>query len=270
MMVAIPACLFGTGTASLALSTWRPRDIVLKPLGCSLIGAALTLIVPPAGADQYRQAADNAEVACTVSSRELTRISLIGDAFASVSKITTGYPYNDFTVTNEPVRGDIYLSVPEGFAAGRLSFFATTRKGFVYKFACSVGGPDAEQVFVSNPGIAADQAQVWEGRSSPRDAAIRLIQAMAADRAPDGYQLRQVAAAPTRVGDLSIRLIAEYRGATLTGKVIRIDNPSTRPVAIDPAQVTPAGALAISIGAGQLAPRGATTVYVVESGRTGA
>ena len=70
----------------------------LKPLGMALIGAAMALAATPASADQYRQAADNAQVDCVISNHELTRISLIGDAFASVSKITTGYPYNDFTV----------------------------------------------------------------------------------------------------------------------------------------------------------------------------
>jgi hypothetical protein len=48
----------------------------------------------------------------------------------------TGTPYNDFAVTNEPVRGDIYVSVPEVYAAARISFFATTKKGYVEQFAC--------------------------------------------------------------------------------------------------------------------------------------
>lgn len=270
-MIAIsPACLIGAGSASLAYGTSRPYDRFGKAIGMALIGAAVVLTALPAEAEQYRQAADNAEVACVVSSRELTRISLVGDAFASVSKVTTGYPYNDFTVTNEPVRGDIYLSVPEGFAPGRLSFFATTRKGFVYKFACTVGGPEAEQVFVSNPAIAAERAQTWEAKTGPHEAAVRLIQAVASGQVPDGYQLRQVASAPTRVGDLSVRLIAEYRGAALTAKVLRVDNRASKPVTVEPEQVTPARALAISVGQTELPAGGATTIYVVQDGSAGA
>ena len=89
--------------------------------------------VPAHAADQFKQAADGAGIECSVSARELTRFALIDDQFASVSKISTGTPYNDFAVTNEPLRGDIYISVPETFAAGSISFFATTRKGYVYK-----------------------------------------------------------------------------------------------------------------------------------------
>jgi conjugal transfer pilus assembly protein TraK len=85
--------------------------------------------------DQFRQAADGSSIECTVSARELTRFALVDDQFASVSKISSGTPYNDFAVTNEPLRGDIYVSVPETFAARAISFFATTRKGFVYKIA---------------------------------------------------------------------------------------------------------------------------------------
>ena len=63
-------------------------------------------------ADQFKQAADGASIECAVSARELTRFALIDDQFASVSKISTGTPYNDFAVTNEPLRGDIYRSFP--------------------------------------------------------------------------------------------------------------------------------------------------------------
>jgi len=78
----------------------------VKPIAAtlSLLAAASRL-----HADQYKQTADGGAIECIVSKRELTRVSLIGDQFASVSKISTGYPYNDFAVTNEPVRGDIYL-----------------------------------------------------------------------------------------------------------------------------------------------------------------
>ena len=81
----------------------------------SLLSAAALLAVattPAHAADQFKQAADGAGLECSVSARELTRFALVDDQFASVSKISTGTPYNDFAVTNEPVRGDIYVSLP--------------------------------------------------------------------------------------------------------------------------------------------------------------
>ena len=59
-----------------------------------------------AGADEdlilrVKQAADGAGIECSVSARELTRFALVGDQFASVSKMSTGTPYNDFAVTNQ-------------------------------------------------------------------------------------------------------------------------------------------------------------------------
>ena len=112
------------------------------------------LIASPAQADQFKQTADGGTIECSVSARELTRFALVGDQFASVSKLSTGYPYNDFAVTNEPVRGDIYVSVPETYAAAKISFFATTKKGYVYKLACPVERIEAQQVFITNPAIA--------------------------------------------------------------------------------------------------------------------
>ena len=52
-------------------------------------------------------------------------VGVVEDQFASVSKISSGYPYNDFAVSNEPLRGDIYVSIPETFAARSFSFSAT-------------------------------------------------------------------------------------------------------------------------------------------------
>src|SRR3546814_7666077 len=94
---------------------------------------------------------DNSRVACVASEKDLTRISLIGDEFASVSKVQPTNPLDDFSVVNEPTRGDIYLSVPEGFRPKILSFFGTTKKGYVYKFGCRIEAIEAQQIFVSNP-----------------------------------------------------------------------------------------------------------------------
>jgi conjugal transfer pilus assembly protein TraK len=261
-----PACLAGIGATSLAAGAVRRDDFILKPLGFALLAAAFAMAASPAFADEYVQAVDNGQVACTLSSRELTRIALVGDAFASVSKIT-GAPLEDFTVTNEPIRGDIYLSVPVGFLGSRVSFFATSKKGFVYKFSCSLGGPDAAQVFVTNPAVAIETASATEARLSPRDAAVRLIQAMAASATVDGYQLSQPAGTAVRVGDLTIRLIAEQRGAALVGKTFRIDNRSARPVTVKAADIAPLGTIAVSIENAELKSGQATTAYLV--GRAG-
>ncbi|MGO4862069.1 TraK domain-containing protein, partial [Campylobacter jejuni] len=95
--------------------------------------------------------------------------------------INTGNPNDDFSVVNEPVRGDIYLSVPDGYARTMLSFFATSKRGYVYKFACRITGNEAAQVFLSNPAIekaeAADDApagRVAAVAANPQESAIQL------------------------------------------------------------------------------------------------
>ena len=93
-------------------------------IGTALLAVSLMLIASPAWADQTVMAADGSQVDCAASAKDLTRISLVEDEFASVSKISTGNPQDDFSVVNEPVRGDIYLSVPDGFDRPVLSFFA--------------------------------------------------------------------------------------------------------------------------------------------------
>jgi conjugal transfer pilus assembly protein TraK len=227
---------------------------------------AITLgIAGTAHADEFREAADNATVPCTVSAHELTRIALSGDQFASVSKISSGTPYNDFAVTNEPVRGDIYLSVPPAFAANKLGFFATTRKGMVYKFACNIAPIDATQVFVTNPALAKSDAASWEAQTPQASSAVRLIQAMAVNATLPGFEVRQLAAQPVRIGGLELQLIAQYRGAALTGKAIRIVNRGQKPVALAARDLASEGAMAVSLAADSLLPGAATSAFIVTS-----
>lgn len=231
---------------------------------CSVAAIATMLaITHPALADQFKQAADGGTIGCAVSARELTRFSLVGDQFASVSKISSGYPYNDFAVSNEPVRGDIYVSVPGSYAANRISFFATTRKGFVYKLSCSVDGIEAAQVFITNPAIPKGDAERWERQTPIEQTALRLIQAMAGDASLDGFEVSQAAQAPVRAGDVELQLIAEYRGAALAGKVVRLANRGARPVTLAEHDLAPADTLAVAVLQPTLAPGQATTAYLV-------
>lgn len=225
------------------------------------------LLVSPAlaAADQTLMASDGSQVQCNASAKDLTRISLVEDEFASVSKINTGNPTDDFSVVNEPVRGDIYLSVPEGYSRQALSFFGTSKRGYVYKFICRIAGDQAVQVFVSNPAIA--EAEVAEAgpraQETPEDAAIALVQAMYANRIVDGYEMRQRALRPVYVGDLKVQMIAEYRGAEMIGRVLRIENKGAQDAMLTEASVAPSTALAVSIAEPKLGPGKVTTAYLV-------
>lgn len=224
------------------------------------------LLAAPAAADQYRMAADNARIECLASKKDLTRISLVSDQFASVSKVATGVPYNDFSVVNEPLRGDIYISVPETYAARTINFFATSKKGFVYKFVCQVAPIEAQQVFLTNPAIAEGKARDWEQETPIQTTAMRLIQAMATQATVAGYEVRQPTTSPVSVGALSVRLIAEYRGAQLIGKSLRIENRGAVPLVLKEAELAPQGTLAVTIAKPELAPGEGTSAWLVGMG----
>lgn len=254
-----------TGAAFLSRTCHLSRCI-----GASLVAVAVLMVAEPAWADQTIMASDSAQVDCAASAKDLTRISLVEDAFASVSKISTGSPQDDFSVVNEPVRGDIYLSVPEGFGRPALSFFATSKRGYVYKFVCRIAGDQAAQVFISNPAIAKEKVaeNAPAVKIGPQDAAVELVQAMYGNGVVDGYEMRQRALKPVFVGDLKVQMIAEYRGSDLTGKVLRIENRSDAPIELTEATVAPASALAVSIAEPKLAPGKVTTAYLVsQNGR---
>ena len=254
------------GIACGSILASRVHSISARSLGLGLIAASSIALSSPALADQTLMASDNARVDCIASSRDLTRISLVGDEIASVSKLQTGNPNEDFSVVNEPVRGDIYVSVPEGFSPKVLSFFATSKKGYVYKFACRLSGEEAQQVFVANPAIAGEQTGDTRivAAVDPQEQAVKLVQAMYTSSIPEGYRMRQPVRASVRVGDLKVRMIAEYRGNEFTGKVIRIENQGSEPLVIADDVVAPSNATAVSIAEPNLAPGASTTAYIVQ------
>ena len=236
--------------------------------GASLLGLTLLLAATPAFADQAVAVADNARVECTASQKDLTRISLVGDEFASVSKVQPSNPLDDFAVVNEPTRGDIYLSVPEGSRLKSLSFFGTSKRGFVYKFACRIEAVEAQQIFLSNPDAEA-KADVVAANDEDEEApdsdetAVRLIQAMSQQKVVAGYRLVRPALVPVKVGSLTVQQVAQYAGQDMTGQVIRVENTSGQPVTLVEGDVAPPDALAVAISSPRLEAGKSTTVYVV-------
>jgi conjugal transfer pilus assembly protein TraK len=168
-------------------------------------------------------------------------------------------------VVNEPLRGDIYLSVANGFSKPTISFFGTTRKGFVYKFICAVGGSDARQVFIANADVEHPRpvGETWPAGLSPQDASARLIAAMYAQKPVEGFDITWRALVPVNIDTLVVQMVGQYVGASYTGKLIKITNRGTsRHMAED--KVAPADAIAVSITNPRLAPGEATTAFIVQ------
>ncbi|MEL6878699.1 MAG: type-F conjugative transfer system secretin TraK [Pseudomonadota bacterium] len=231
----------------------------------SVVLAALTCaFAAPARADQFVEAADGATIDCVLARGALTRIALVEDGFANVSKMASGFPYNDFEVTHEPVRGDIYVSVPLQYASAKVSFFATSSAGHVYKFACRVEGEEASQVFVSNPALAKSDAADWEkGTPGRDDATLRLVEAMASDAVLPGYRARAALSRPRRTGSLEIQQVAKYEGAELTGQAFTLRNLGSETIDLASERDAPAGALAFAYGRDALDPGETTQAFLV-------
>ena len=246
----------------------EPMTLLSRPFPAALTSVALAIATAayasPAHADQFVEAADGAAIDCVLARGALTRIALIEDGFANVSKMASGFPYNDFEVTHEPVRGDIYVSVPLQYASAKVSFFATSSAGYVYKFTCRVEGEEASQLFVTNPALAKSQASEWEGAAVTRDeAAIRLIEAMASDGVLPGFRARAELSRPRHTDSLEVQQVAEYEGAELIGQAFTLRNLGPALVDLAGEREAPAGALAFAYGRNSLEPGESTQAFLV-------
>lgn len=230
------------------------------------MSAALLLIPLAAYAnDQNIVTTDNGEIACQASRNDLTRITLQDDQFVAVSKMATINPDHDFDVQHEPTRGDIYISVPEGFSKSSFSFFGTTANGYVYKFRCTVTARDAVQIFVTNKELVRpEQEMAGLAYDKPlKEQASSLIKAMFQQDIVAGYDIRDMARASVTSGPVKVQLLSEYQGVMLTGKILRIENISDESLSVTDDIVSPKGTIAISITNAELEPGQATTVYLV-------
>ena len=233
--------------------------------GAALIASGLVLTASPALADETILVADNGEVRCQASKSDLTRISLKDDQFVSVSRVQSGIESEDFSIVHEPTRGDIYISVPQGYAKPNISFFGTTQNGFVYKFDCQVAVEAAVQVFVANADVERPQArpETLQANASLDDRAVGLVRAMFEQRSVSGFEISDAARAPVNVGAIKVQLLSEYRSPTMTGKVLRIENTGDAPISLQEELIAGDGAIAVSISNRELAKGQATAAYVV-------
>ena len=261
MSTLLPSLVIATG----GVLASRGDCHLMRTAGACMIAAGFASFATPALADEHLLAVDNGEVRCEASQSDLTRIALKDDQFVSVSRVQNGIASEDFSIVHEPTRGDIYISVPEGYAKPNISFFGTTQKGFVYKFDCRVSGQGALQVFVANADIENPQPapETLQAYHSLDDQAVGLVRAMFEQRAVNGFEISDAPRAAVNVGDLKVQLVSEYRSPTMTGKVLRIENTSTNPVSLNEQTIAGDGAIAVSISNPDLASGQATTAYVV-------
>lgn len=247
-----------------ALLALRPSMSSSRALGAMLVGIGVALLSAPAHADQNLAATDNGQINCLASAKDLTRISLVGDQFVSISKADTGIPNEDFKVVHDPKRGDIYLSIPEGYSKPSINFFGISDKGFVYKFVCKAGGADAEQVFVTNLAIDNDKAGDWEARTTPEATAMRLVGAMQNFEQVPGFNISQSSLQPHKINNVELQFIGEYSGADLSGRILRVKNMSDKPLSLDENTIAGKGIVAFSASLDLLPPGQVTTIYLVE------
>ncbi|MEL6487019.1 MAG: type-F conjugative transfer system secretin TraK [Pseudomonadota bacterium] len=257
--------------ASGALLASRIDCEALRLSGGAMIVGSLVIAASPAAAQEHILAVDNGEVRCKASKSDLTRIALKDDQFIAVSRVQSGVPGEDFSIVHEPTRGDLYLSVPQGYAKPNISFFGTTKKGFVYRFDCRVSGEGALQVFVANADIENPQppAETLQANAPLETQAVGLVRAMFEQRPVTGFDISDAARAPVNVGTLKVQLITQYRSPTITGKVLRIENTGDAPLILNEQLIAGDAAIAVTISNPNLERGQATAAYVVVPSKRG-
>jgi len=220
-------------------------------------------------ADQFLKAADNATLNGVMSKSEVTRISFTGDDAASIQKIKPTNPMDDFSIVHDPVTGDIYVTLPAGFSSKFVNFFATSKRGFTYKFVLRVSDIPATQIFVQNPVVGSQRAARFERKQPYRQTLVKIIRAMWNREILPGYEITWRDWHRVQAGPLKYRQIGLYQGRNLVGQTYEVENISGKPVRLSEGLFQTGYILAVSIKERDLAPRSKTSVFVILSKRGG-
>ena len=231
--------------------------------------AACMVVSVAAHADQFLNAADNATLSGVVSRSEVTRISFTGDDVASLQKIKPSNPSEDFSVVHDAVTGDIYVTLPTGYNSKFVNFFATSKRGYTYKFVLRVSDIPATQIFVQNSAVASDRAMSFEREQPYRQMLVRLIRAMWNREVIPGFKIEWRRGHRIKAGPLKYRQIGTYAGKGLVGQVYEVHNKSRKPVRLSEAAFETDNILAISLQTRRLAPKAKTIVFTIASKQGG-
>lgn len=234
---------------------------ILKSLVTIL--CAFAGILTPALADQFRTIGDSGTVEGYASSLDITRISLVGDRIASVKKADADEFGDDFNVAHDTITGDVYLTLPAIFEQTHLNFFITSQKGFTYKVHLAIRDTPSTQIFVQNPGVGSERAESWELETPFRQTVVRLIRAMWNGATVEGYEVRQNVDLSQKAGPLTYRVTASYDGASLVGRILKIENSADTALALSEDAFFSPGVIAVAATLQELPPRGTAFVFVV-------
>jgi conjugal transfer pilus assembly protein TraK len=218
-------------------------------------------LASPVWAEQRYPVSDNGEVSCQLSLRDITRISAVGDAFVTDIKRSASNSSAEYSVANEESRGDLYLSFPDGANVTRVSFFAITRKNFVYKFDCAVQDVPAQQIFIENALAAEDTEK--PAVESGWERLLAIGTAMAEGRPYPGFVVSAVPMEPRFFGGLKLQVRTVYEGADLVGKIVDISNISKSAVVLREEELKPPGTVWFSVSAMQIEPGQSVVEYVL-------
>ena len=175
------------------------------------VGAlAACLAASPAGAIQKRIAGDNAEIAATISARELTRIYLTNDRIASLAGDTRTFAHQ-----HDRTAGDLFVKPADPDAI--VNLFITSEKGKTYKLLLTPRDVPAEQLEIDNPALRT--AAKEEAAMPYRQALLKAVRAMILGRTPSGYA---AVAVPLGDGPGRIRATRRWSGGRFAGTAYRI------------------------------------------------
>lgn len=213
------------------------------------------IMVMPVHAVQIVQSFDDESIQARISSKETSRITLVGDRikqyFAAQGR---------FHVEQDVDKGDLYITPTVAYQDKPINLFITSEVGKTVSLELTPVEQPSETIAIKLSSEDKAVARNWEQSNEYTQSLINLIKAMRQGDVPKGYQLEAV--------DQELkgyRVISEYRGSQFKGQVIEVDNNTKETKSISRYSFAHLNPLAIAIENASINPNESTRVFVVTS-----
>ena len=173
---------------------------------------------------------DNSSVRVKVSSKEPTRISVVGDRIATLRGADGAYTY-----TNDNTQGAIYIKPTVAYQNSPFYLFISTEQNHNYVLVMDPKPGFSASMLVLKPKNTGSTAETHLETSAPyTEFLTKLMSSMATLHEVEGYDISYVKDAKiTRLGyQLTLTLKALYEGPHLKGEIYEVKNDSINTVSL--------------------------------------
>ena len=195
-------------------------------------------------ATQIKGVIDNETVSAKISSLDITRIIVQGDRIKSLKGVKGAY-----TRENDESNGEVYLQPAATYQNSAFTVLVETEKGRHFSLILTPIAVPGGTLMLVPKGVGREEAGRFEKSSDYQTMLSQLVRAMATDKVPEGYVVKEIDDKTVyHFGNIAtLRLKTIYQGLNWEGQIYELTNTQRCEIHLNEKQFYKKGVAAVSL-----------------------